>query len=52
VLIFWVVDNSRWFLFATDSLGERPSVSPWRKKQPEGLTRLILLQCINMVHPE
>jgi hypothetical protein len=37
VLTFWQVDTNQWFLFATNSPSERPSVSPWRKRQAEGL---------------
>jgi hypothetical protein len=42
VMTFWAVDTNQWFLFATNSPSEGPSVNPWRKKHSEGLTRLIV----------
>ncbi len=41
-MTFWAVDTNRWFLFVTNSPSEGPSANPWRKKQSEGVTLLIV----------
>ena len=38
VTSFRAVGINQWFLFETNSLSERPSVNPWRKRQSEGVT--------------
>ena len=38
VMSLQAVDVNQWFLFETNSLGERPSVNPWRRRQSEDAT--------------